>query len=328
MVAPVAPDPDVAGSPAAMKGPCVVLDSHIHFWDPVRLSYPWLRGSRLERAFGPADLGADADPVDGFVFVQADCDPGQALDEVEWVVQLARHGAPVRGVVAHAPLETGLAARAPLARLVEQPLVVGIRRVLQDEPAGFALAADFVAGVGLLAEHQLVFDVCVRDHQLAEIAELARRCPGIPMVLDHLGKPAIAAGGFDSWRRDVDVLAGLPSVSAKLSGLAVEADPTRPLAAQVLPYLRHALDVFGPDRCMFGSDWPVSSTAVGYGEWLAIVTEAAAHLPPAARGAVLAGTAVSVYGLAGGDSSGRLNPRTPLEPPDPVRRRACGPTRS
>ena len=278
-----------------------VLDSHVHFWDPHRLAYPWLAADpALNRTFLPADLSA-ARPSDGggVVVVEADRAAEEAVAEVDWLTGLARAGAPVRGVVAHLPLERGLACRPTLAELAARPLVVGVRRLLQDQPVGFALSADFVTGVRQLADHGFALDLCVREHQLAEVTELARRCPEITFVLDHLGKPAVGRTPLRHWAHDVDRLAALPNVACKLSGLTSEADPATSTPADLRSCLRHAVAVFGPSRCMFGSDWPVASVTTTYDGWLDTVREAVADLTAADRDRIMIGTAEAVYGLDG-----------------------------
>lgn len=287
---------DHRGSDGDVHG---VLDSHMHFWDPHRLHYLWLAEvPALNRTFLPSDLSAARRSDSGGVLVvEADRASDEAVAEVEWLTGLAQAGAPVRGVVAHVPLERGLACRAMLAQLAARPLVVGVRRLLQDQPTGFALLPDFVTGVRQLAEHRFVLDLCVRDHQLAEVAELARRCPEITFVLDHLGKPAVGRRPLRDWALDVDRLAALPNVACKLSGLTSEVDRTTCMPAHLGSYLRHAVAVFGPERCMFGSDWPVASLTTTYGGWLATVREAVADLTAADRHRIMIGTAEAVYGL-------------------------------
>ena len=285
-----------------------VLDTHVHFWDPHRLRYPWLAGEpALNRTFLPADLAtARRSDGGGIVVVEADRVPGEAVAEVDWLTGLARAGAPVRGVVAHVPLERGIACRAMLAELADRPLVVGVRRLLQDQPTGFALSANFVAGVRQLAEHQFVLDLCVRDRQLVEVTELVRRCPEITFVLDHLGKPAVGRNPLRDWARDVERLAALPNVACKLSGLTSQADRATSTPAHLGSYLRHAVAVFGPARCMFGSDWPVASLTTTYGGWLDTVRKAVADLTAADRDRIMIRTAETVYRLDGarGDEKG------------------------
>lgn len=275
-----------------------VLDAHVHFWDRTRFRYAWLDDVPPELApdFGPDELRVAAPALSGAVFVQADCRAEQSLAEARWVSGLAAAGAPVRAIVAHAPLEAD--SRDALIALSGVPGVRGIRRLLQDEGAGFALQPAFVAGVQRLAEFSFSFDLCIRSHQLAEVTELVSRCPDVAFVLDHLGKPVVSAEGLGRWEADLAALAELPNVSCKLSGLLGEAPAELRTAADLAPWIDHALAVFGPDRCMFGSDWPVLDLFGDYAGWLDLMTTATAALPPDDRAAVFAGTAHRVYRIS------------------------------
>jgi L-fuconolactonase len=215
----------------------VIVDSHVHFWDPDRLHYDWLEGA-LRRPFLPSDYEGGADAL---VFVQADCRDEEALAEVEWVESLGAAAA----IVAFAPLEN-----AP--DLAFPPLVKGVRRLLQGQPDTLFVAV--VPGVRRCGEAGLVFDACVTRDQLPLLTALAGKCPGTTIVLDHLGKPR----ALDPWRAGLAALAARPNVYCKLSGLEAELGPRWTLA-QVRPYLEHALEVFGPERCLYGSDWPLTS---------------------------------------------------------------------
>nr|MDT0663002.1 amidohydrolase family protein [Micromonospora sp. DSM 115978] len=272
-----------------------LVDSHVHFWDPGRLDYPWLADlPALRRPFGPDELTAVAPRLTAAVFVEAGRADHQAGAEVVWVGELADRWPLLRGIVAHAPMEHGTAGAAATARLARHDLVKGVRRNVQDEAAGFTATDAFTRGVRALADHDLTFDLCVRHHQLPEVTELVRRVPQVTFVLDHLGKPPVAAAELDPWRGDLARLADAPNVVCKLSGLATEAAPDW-TDADVLPYLWHALAVFGPDRCMYGGDWPVATLATGYARWLRIIHGVLAGLPEPDRRAVLADTARRVY---------------------------------
>lgn len=273
-----------------------MIDSHLHLWDPAVHEYPWLADEPdLDRAFGPSQVDAGRHDIDGFVVVEAGCRRGQA--ELGWLGRLAMTWPRMRGIVAQAPLELGQAVAPLLAELAQHPLTVGVRRNVQDERAGFMLAEPMVAGIRLLAVHGLPFDACVREHQLRELAELVDRCPEVIFVLDHLGKPAVAQHRRQPWLDDLASLARRPNVVAKLSGLTTEADHVRWRPADIVPYLSHALEHFGPARCMFGSDWPVATRATTYERWVELVLGVAAELPDVERSAIFAGTAVRVYGL-------------------------------
>lgn len=275
-----------------------VVDAHLHLWDPRKLDYPWLADlPGLNRPIGPEALALDGHEVAAAVFVEAGRADEQAFDEVAWIEQVADRWPVVRAVVAHAPLERGAEAAGDVRRLAGTPLVRGVRRNVQDEGPGFAVTEAYVAGVRLLADHDLTADLCVRHHQLPEVTDLVRRVPQVVFVLDHLGKPAVRDAVTDPWREHVSRLAELPNVVCKLSGLTTEADWSGWRTEQILPYLRHALAEFGPERCMFGSDWPVATLATAYGRWLDVVVEALADRPVPEADLVLRGTAARVYRL-------------------------------
>lgn len=274
-----------------------LVDSHVHFWDPVARHHDWLADvPELNRRFAPADYGAGHHALVGIVFVQADCRDDEALAEARWVSDLAGSDSRIRGIVAYAPVHEGAGVEAHLDALAELPLVVGVRRLLQDGPLEAITDAALIRGVRLLAERQLRFDVCIRHQQLPAVIELAEACADTRFVLDHLGKPPVAAGVLDPWREQLTRLASYPHVACKLSGLTTEAAPGWQ-EADLRPYLEHALEVFGPQRCMVGSDWPVATLQTTVERWFDIVVDVLAQLPAADQVAVLGGTAAAVYGL-------------------------------
>ncbi|WP_055587702.1 amidohydrolase family protein [Streptacidiphilus griseoplanus] len=286
-------------APEAPAGPSPqprVIDSHVHFWDPGLLAYPWLRTvPRLNRAFTPAELLESLpQPVEA-VFVEAGRLPGQAAGEVRWVRELARTRPWIRGAVAHVSLDDPVGAPQSVRAHAADPFVVGVRHNVQDERPGFTAGADFRAGVALLGEAGLPFDACVREHQLDELADLAAACPRTLIVLDHLGKPSPSDPGR-RWRTALRRLARRDNVVCKLSGLATEAAPgTAP--ETLLPVLREALQAFGPGRCLYGGDWPVMTLATAYGTWLDLVRTALADLPAGDADAVLHTNAARTYRL-------------------------------
>lgn len=280
-----------------------MLDAHLHLWDPALLDYGWLEG-RLLRSFGPDELDEAVakapDDVAGFIFVQAECAAEQALAEVDWVTSLADR-LPLRGVVARVPLEDPDATEAHLAELARRPLVAGVRRLLQSEPDGFAARPGFRASARSVAAAGLAFDACVRWPQLPDVVALARDVPELTIVLDHLGKPPVGSADAPApaagtvWAAHLHDLARLPNVVCKLSGLPAESTGEW-TDAQVRPFLDVALDAFGPERLLFGSDWPVSGP---YGRWAdAVASWAADRLGADECAALLAGNAERVYRLA------------------------------
>ncbi|MFF7159396.1 amidohydrolase family protein [Streptomyces sp. NPDC008139] len=273
-----------------------LIDSHVHFWNPRHLTYPWLSGiPALDRQRSPSDLLNDLPETVEAVFVEAGRTPDQAGQEVEWARGLARTRPWIRGAVAHVSLDDSAEAPEAIRRYASDPFVVGVRHNIQDELPGFTTGLDFRAGVRLLGEAGLPFDACVREGQLGELADLAVVCPQTLIVLDHVGKPSVPDPD-PSWRPALRRLARQDNVVCKLSGLATESTPGT-AATALIAVLREALEVFGPGRCLYGGDWPVMTLATTYGAWLELVRTAIADLPASDRDAVLRTNAVSTYRL-------------------------------
>ncbi len=255
-----------------------LVDTHLHIWDLGRLRYPWLSSVPLlnrnhliedfRRACGSVQVAK-------MVLVQCECDPALSPAEADWVTEVARTEPRLRGIVAQAPLEKGDAVNAALARLAANPLVKGVRRLIQSEADdAFCVRPDFVRGVQALHAHGLSFDICIFHRQLGNAIKLVRQCPDVSFVLDHIGKPDIKAGQLDPWRAELRELAKLENVSCKLSGLVTEADFAQWKPADLKPYIDHVVECFGFARVMFGGDWPVSTQASDYPRWVATLDDA------------------------------------------------------
>lgn len=278
------------------------VDSHVHFWNPGPIDYPWLSGApSISQPTFPADLDAARAGVShelaGIVFVEADCNPAHAQREAEWVTSLAESDPRIRGIVAHAPLQKGEAVADDLAALQALPLVKSIRRLIQSEPLGFSIGADFVRGVQLLPDYGFTFDLCIFHPQLGDVLELVERCPDVSFILDHMGKPGIAAGLTEPWKSQIRELAQRSDIHCKLSGVVTEADKENWTADQVRPYMEHILDCFGPQRVVFGSDWPVVNLAADYRRWFDLATATIAHFSAEEQRMILHDNAVRFYRL-------------------------------
>lgn len=278
----------------------LIVDSHVHFWDPAELSYPWLDElPSLRRAFLPRDYAAATGqiPIGRLVFVEANCRLDQAQREVEFVERLARAEPRVAGIVAFVGLEardSGLG-RA-LDSLACSPLVKGVRQNIQGHPAGFAVQPAFVEGVREVGRQGLVFDLCATHDQLGEVTRLVRECPRTRFVLDHCGKPAIRTGRFDPWAADIARLAEFENVCCKVSGLLTEAAAGWRVE-DLLPYAERAVECFGTQRLLYGSDWPVLTLAGDYGMWYGFTERFTAGWSATERSAFYGDTAARVYGL-------------------------------
>ena len=250
----------------------MIVDAHQHFWDPDRADYPWMTDD-LRRRYGPDDLEPllRANGVDGTVVVQA----RHSLDETRELLAIARTTPFVLGVVGWVDLTADVGAQ--LAEL-EGPLV-GLRHQVHDEPdPSWLLRDDVQRGLAAVGGAGLVYDLLVRMRELPAAIETVRRHPELRFVLDHVAKRP-PDDGF--WTVAVRRLAEYPNVVCKLSGLFTEFDPAGTV--------ERALQWFGADRCLFGSDWPVCLLAAEYAETLAVV---------GADPDVLGGTATRTYGLA------------------------------
>lgn len=277
-----------------------MLDSHLHLWDPEVFEYPWLRNeAALNRPFLPHHVPAAATASGGVIFIQADCRDDQGLDEVDWVLALAPRWPALTAVVAFAPLERAGEIDQYLRQLQERPLVKGVRRLFQDRDAGFMLAESTLDGARKVAAAGLTFDACVRATQLRELAEFAARTPQLSIVIDHMGKPTFSPDGIASWENDMKELARHPNVAVKLSGAPPNAPPGAHPGTTALPFITKTIEIFGPQRCMVGSDWPVSVTApADYTNWFHLVLDnAMAGASPRDRADVASGSARRFYGL-------------------------------
>ena len=255
-----------------------IIDTHLHIWDLGRLRYPWLASvPKLNRNHLIEDFRRACGPVEvaKMVFVQCECDPALAQQEADGVAEVARTEPRLRGIVAQAPLEKGDAVNDALAKLAANPLVKGVRRLIQSEKDdAFCVRPDFVRGVQALHAHGLSFALCIFHRQLANAIKLVRQCPDVSFVLDHIGKPDIKAGKLDPWRAELRELSKLENVWCKVSGLVTEADHAKWKPADLKPYIDHVIECFGFDRVMFGGDWPVSTQATDYPRWVATLDEA------------------------------------------------------
>ena len=232
------------------------------------------------------------------VFVESGCDPGQSLAEVEWVSALGVEDSRIGGIVAHAPLEQGDAVREHLVQLSAMPLVKGVRRLLQGESGvDFCLHPDFIEGVRLLEEFNFSMDLCIRHDQLAAVTELVRKAPSVQFVLDHFGKPPVKSGSLEPWRSELRGLAGLPNVSCKVSGLTTEADWQTWSTNDLKPYFETVIEFFGPDRMIFGGDWPVCTLASEYSRWMDTVLALTDSLSDDDRRKLFHSNAVNTYHL-------------------------------
>ncbi|MCP2245882.1 amidohydrolase family protein [Lentzea aerocolonigenes] len=272
------------------------VDAHHHLWDLSARPQEWLDElDVIRRDFGPEDLSAVAGPagVDATVLVQVLND----VDETAEFLAVAGNSDLIEGVVGWVDLTAPDVAE-QLDRLRSGPggdRLVGVRHLVQAEPdPHWLLRADVIAGLRAVRDAGLVYDVLTRPHQLPAALEAVRTVPDLVFVLDHLSKPDIAGRSLEPWSAHLAALAALPNVTAKLSGLVTEAGPQWTVD-DFRPYVDVALQAFGPERLMVGTDWPVCLLAASYEEVVQVAEELTSGLSAAERDLVFGGTAERVY---------------------------------
>lgn len=272
----------------------MILDTHVHFWEYNPVRDAWIDASMgaIRRDFTPADWqeASRGLAVEGCIAVQAD----PSLAETEFLLHLASAHPEIRGVVGWLNLCSPLLGEHleiyPLNRALK-----GLRHIVQAEPSGYMDRPDFRRGLGALEGHGLTYDILIYAPQLEEACRLVHDFPNQAFVLDHLGKPNVREKRFEPWKAGLEKLAEAPNCYCKLSGLVTEAHWDRWTARELRPYLETALACFGPERLMFGSDWPVCQLAAHYAEVLGLVRDFIGQLSPAEQEQILQANAKSVY---------------------------------
>lgn len=279
----------------------LVVDSHHHFWDPATGDYPWMEGPALtaiRRPFWAEDLRPllRAAGVDRTVIVQT----WSSLDETRRFLEIAGSTDFVAGVVGWVDL-TDPALAATLADLKTGPhgrYLVGVRHQVHDEPdPGWLLRDDVQRGLAAVAEAGLVYDLLTRPRELPAALKTVERLPQLRFVIDHISKPEIARGEIDEWRALMVPFGALPQVWCKLSGMVTEAHWQRWTPADLRPYIDAVLAIFGPERLMFGSDWPVSQLAADYLRVKQALEQNIARLDESARALIMGENAIAAYRL-------------------------------
>jgi L-fuconolactonase len=273
------------------------IDAHHHLWQYSQKEYDWI-GPGMEaiaRDFGPQDLLGDLREcaMDGSLAVQA----RQSLEETDWLLALAEQKQFIRGVVGWAPLASADFAKV-LERWSGRRKLKGLRHIVQAEPDDeFILRNDFNRGIRAMAGSGLVYDILIYEKHLPAAIKFVDGHPNQVFVLDHLAKPRIRDRQLEPWQSGLAELAKHENVYCKLSGMVTEAAWNNWTPADLRPYAEVALDVFGAERLMFGSDWPVCLLACGYEKWFATAQELLAKLSAAEKDLVLGDVAAKVYSL-------------------------------
>jgi len=273
------------------------IDAHHHLWRYAKEEYGWIDDEMkaLRRDFLPRDLYAEmaAAGVDGTVVVQA----RQTLEETRWLLDLAEESEAIRGVVGWAPI-AGEEFPGCMEEFDGRAKLKGLRHVIQGEvDENYILREDFNSGIRTMLGSGLVYDILIYERHLPQTIEFVDEHPDQVFVLDHIAKPPIVGGVLQPWADKMRELGKRGNVSCKVSGMVTEAKWSEWTPETLKPYLDVAVEAFGPERLMAGSDWPVCLVASGYAQWFGVLSDYFKGFSDAERARVFGGTAIQVYGL-------------------------------
>ncbi|MEI8611195.1 amidohydrolase family protein [Enterovibrio sp. Hal110] len=282
----------------------VMLDAHVHFWDLSLFSLPWLTNvDALNRSLTLTEYSADLGMVEAAIYVEVDVDKNQRDKEIDAVAQLVKSSStPICAMIAALdPTRQDLGEYLSHVKN-NSPHVVGFRQLLHtsEHPPGTCLEPDFVSGIKALGHQGYSFDLCIRPSELSDITTLIAMCRDTQFILDHAGNPPIAIfqrdpSSFEMWKKKMSVLAALPNVVIKISGLVNQmTDKSRdaPTLIDIVIFLKA---LFGADRLMFGSDWPVCTLTESAMHWSQRLQGIIQHWPTNEKEAIWGKTAKRIY---------------------------------
>ncbi|MCX6984947.1 MAG: amidohydrolase family protein [Lentisphaerae bacterium] len=273
------------------------IDSHQHFWKYSVEEYGWIDDDMksIRRDFLPEDLEKETRSVgiDGVVSVQA----RQTVAETECLLGFSQKHDFIKGVVGWVPLISS-DVRECLSGLTSFPKLKSVRHVVQGEPDNnFILRNDFNEGISALREFGLAYDILILEKHLPQTIKFVDMHPDQIFILDHIAKPRIKENILEPWRKNIMSLSERKNVYCKFSGMVTEADYGKWTEDQLRPYFETVLEAFGPERLMFGSDWPVCTVACEYRRWLGTVREFISNLSSSEQDSIFGVNAVRAYNL-------------------------------
>lgn len=277
-----------------------IIDSHQHFWQVGHFDYPWMSSEVevLYRDYSPSMLEPILKKcgVSKTVLVQA----SNSLAETYWMLNLAERHQFIAGVVGWVDL-TDQGMEQELEVLTANPKFKGVRHLVESEPQeDWLVQPGVLRGLRLLEKHRVTYDLLVHTHHLKHVKTVAEACPNLSLVIDHLAKPPVAGGETAKWANELKAVAAYPNIRCKLSGLVTEANITSWTTDDLRPFVERALEIFGPQRMMFGSDWPVCLLAASYERVLEAFQTLLAGLTEGDRLRVFGENAARFYGLSAG----------------------------
>jgi predicted TIM-barrel fold metal-dependent hydrolase len=279
-----------------------IVDTHQHLWDLKNFRLSWLKPDTvLNRSFLPSDYREATEGLNVVkaIYMEVDLDPAQQAAEAEYVIDLCKRGESptVAGVISGRPASDGF--KSYITPFKGNRYIKGVRQVLHvtDTPPGYCLSDNFVRGIRLLGELGLSYDLCLRAGELTDGAKLIELCPDTRFILDHCGNPDVQAKDSAQWKRGMEAIAKHKRVVCKVSGIVVSAKPNQWTADDLAPFVNFTLETFGPDRVMFGGDWPVCTQTATYKQWVTALQTIVASRSEPDRRKLFHDNAVRFYGL-------------------------------
>lgn len=280
-----------------------IVDTHQHLWDLSKFRLPWVtKDSPLNRSYVPADFAQATKGLNVVkaVYMEVDVAEDQQQAEADYLLELCKSGKTptVAAVLSGRPDSPVFKKYANQFR--DSKYVKGLRRILHGEntKAGHCLSKEFIAGIRLLGELGLSFDLCMRSGELPDATKLIDACPGTRFILDHCGNESVQKKDHSQWQKDIADLARRKNVVGKISGIVASAKPKEWSAEDLAPVINHTMKVFGPDRVMFGGDWPVCTLAATYKQWVDALKEIVKDRKDDEQRKLFHDNAVKFYGLA------------------------------
>ena len=275
----------------------MVIDSHQHFWkyDPIKHSWIDDDMSVIRKDFLPSDLAKVymENGINGCIAVQAD----QTLEETDFLIDLASKNDFIKGIVGWVDLRSENIEKV-LEKYSKQNIVKGFRHVVQAESDhNFLLRPSFLRGISSLEKYNFTYDILVFPHQLGAVLEFVKKFPKQKFVIDHIAKPYIKDGFYEGWASQMMSISKQENVYCKMSGIITEADYNTWTLEQLNPYMDLVLEVFGSNRIMFGSDWPVCLVAGNYKQVKEIVTNFVVKLSDSEQRGIMGDNAINFYNI-------------------------------
>lgn len=287
--------------PAPDANAIPICDTHHHLWDLTKFRLPWVKGApKLNRSFVMTDyFEATAGlNVVKTVYMEVDVDPAQQVQEADYVIELCRRddNPMAAAVISGRPASAEF--KDYITRYKGSPYIKGIRQVLHGGTGkGSCLEPAFVGGIRLLGELGMSFDLCMRKEEIADAAKLVDLCPETRFILDHCGNANVQEKERGQWERDITDIAGRKNVMCKISGIIASAKPDEWKPTDLEPIIRHCLRAFGPERVIFGGDWPVCTLAATYRQWVDALKWIVRDDPPEQQRKLFHDNAVRFYAL-------------------------------